>query len=63
MKANCSTHHSPPYITMQPPLSVDTWAAEVRKIEKTYGADISDDATPKIIPYLHSRPATETRKH
>jgi hypothetical protein len=58
----CNTCHSPMYITMQPPLSADTWAAEVAKMQKTYGADIPDEVSKKIILYLGSHYTPETRK-
>jgi hypothetical protein len=59
----CSRCHSPNYITMQPPLPADTWAAEVNKMEKTYGADIPDEITQKVIHYLQAHYTPETRKH
>jgi cytochrome c5 len=58
----CNTCHSPRYITMQPPLPADTWAAEVKKMVKTYGASIPDDAMQKILYYLQSHYTPETRK-
>ena len=58
----CNTCHSPMYITMQPPLSADAWAAEVGKMQKTYGADIPDEITKKIIAYLGSHYSPDTRK-
>ena len=58
----CNTCHSPRYITMQPPLPADTWAAEVNKMIKAYGASIPDDSTQKIIQYLQSHYTPETRK-
>jgi hypothetical protein len=58
----CNACHSPMYITMQPPLSADTWAAEVTKMQKTYGADIPDEISKKIILYLGSHYTPETRK-
>jgi hypothetical protein len=58
----CSTCHSAIYITMQPPLSADTWAAEVTKMQKTYGADIPDEIAKKVILYLGSHYSPETRK-
>jgi mono/diheme cytochrome c family protein len=62
VKSYCNTCHSPRYITMQPPLPADVWAAEVNKMTKTYGASIPEDATHKIIQYLQSHYALETRK-
>lgn len=58
----CNTCHSPRYITAQPPLPADVWAAEVNKMVKTYGASIPEDSTLKIIQYLQSHYTPETRK-
>ena len=59
---NCSSCHTPRYITMQPPLPAATWDAEVRKMIKTYGAQISDADAQKIIQYLQAHYTPETRK-
>jgi hypothetical protein len=48
----CNVCHCPNYITMQPPLPANTWAAEVAKMHKTYGAVIPDEETKKIVSYL-----------
>jgi mono/diheme cytochrome c family protein len=58
----CNTCHSPRYITMQPPLPANVWAAEVDKMLKTYGASIPEGSTEKIITYLQSHYTPETRK-
>jgi hypothetical protein len=63
VNAYCNTCHSPIYITMQPPLPADTWTAEMTKMQKTYGAEIPDDAYQKITRYLQSHYTPETRKH
>jgi cytochrome c5 len=63
VSANCNTCHSLRYITMQPPLAADAWAAEVTKMVKTYGASISDDASQKILQYLQSHYTPDKRKH
>lgn len=60
--AFCNTCHSPRYITMQPPLPPETWAAEVNKMIRTYGASIPDDSTERIIHYLQANFSTGTRK-
>ena len=44
VRTYCNTCHSPRYITMQPPLPAAEWAAEVKKMENTYGATIPDGA-------------------
>jgi mono/diheme cytochrome c family protein len=59
----CNVCHSPNYISMQPPLPADTWAAEVTKMRKTYGADIPDEAAKKIVSYLQANFTPDTRKH
>jgi cytochrome c5 len=58
----CNTCHSPMYITMQPPLSADAWAAEVTKMQKTFGADIPNEITKKIVLYLGTHYTPDTRK-
>jgi hypothetical protein len=50
------------YITMQPPLSADAWAAEVTKMQKTFGADIPNEITKKIVLYLGTHYTPDTRK-
>jgi mono/diheme cytochrome c family protein len=59
----CNVCHSPNYITMQPPLPADTWAAEVTKMQKTYGAVIPEEAAKKIVSYLQAKYTPDTRKH
>ena len=59
---NCQLCHSPRYIVMQPPLPAQTWADEVNKMRKTYGAPIPDDAAQRIIKYLSAHYTPETRK-
>ena len=58
----CSTCHSTRYITMQPPLPPETWAAEVNKMVKVMGQPIPDDVQPVIIKYLQTHYTPETRK-
>ena len=58
----CSVCHSTTYITMQPPLPAATWAAEVDKMIKTFGASISDDVAKQITRYLQSHYTPETRR-
>ena len=59
---SCSSCHTVRYITMQPPLPAPTWDAEVHKMIKTYGAQISDADAQKIIQYLQAHYTPETRK-
>jgi hypothetical protein len=58
----CNICHSPRYITMQPPLPGATWEAEVNKMNKAYGAGISEETTRKIIAYLQTHYTPESRK-
>lgn len=50
----CVVCHSPRYITMQPPFPRATWLSEVKKMQNTYGAHISDEQAVKIADYLFS---------
>jgi hypothetical protein len=63
VQIHCNTCHSPRYVTMQPPLPAATWEAEVNKMNKAYGAGISEDTTRKIIAYLQAHYTPESRKH
>lgn len=58
----CSTCHSTRYITMQPPLPPETWAAEVDKMVKVMGQPIPEDVQPVIIKYLQAHYTPENRK-
>jgi mono/diheme cytochrome c family protein len=62
VQSYCATCHSTRYITMQPPLSPETWAAEVNKMVKVMGQPIPDDVQPVIIKYLQAHYTPETRK-
>jgi len=61
-QVNCSSCHTLRYIPMQPPLPAATWDSEVHKMIKTYGAQISEADTQKIIQYLGAHYTPETRK-
>jgi mono/diheme cytochrome c family protein len=50
--AACVVCHSPRYITMQPRFPRATWLSEVKKMQDTYGAHISDEQAVKIADYL-----------
>ena len=50
----CVVCHSPRYITMQPRFPRTTWLSEVKKMQDTYGAHISDEQALKIADYLFS---------
>lgn len=58
----CNVCHTPRYILMQPAVAPGTWADEVNKMIKTYGANVPDDAAQKIITYLQTHYTVETRK-
>ena len=62
LERNCSLCHSPRYVTMQPPLPAETWAAEVDKMRKVLGAAIPEDEAKKIVDYLSAHYTPETRK-
>ena len=47
----CGACHSTRYITNQPPLSRETWVAEVTKMRKTYGAPVAEDRVNEIVDY------------
>ena len=50
---NCTTCHSPDYIQMNSPfLDEKGWTAEVTKMVKVFGADISEADEKAIIAYL-----------
>ena len=58
----CTPCHSTRYITMQPPLPAPTWEAEMNKMIKTYGAQITEAPAKKILAYLQSHYTPENRK-
>jgi hypothetical protein len=62
VQSYCSTCHSTRYITMQPPLRPETWAAEVDKMIKVMGQPIPEDVQPVIIKYLQAHYTPENRK-
>ena len=52
VSATCMTCHSARYIANQPRFPRKTWAAEVDKMKKTYGAQVPEEKTSEIIDYL-----------
>ncbi len=52
LKASCNTCHSLQYIAMQPDFPPKAWEALVTKMQKTFGAPMSDSTAAKIIHYL-----------
>lgn len=51
-RRHCLTCHSSDYVYTQPPLTKAQWTAEVVKMIKVYGADISDSEIDRIVDYL-----------
>ena len=50
--ANCVICHSARMVQNQPNLPEKTWTAIVTKMQKTYGAPVSDSAAKIIVQYL-----------
>src|SRR3954465_14618921 len=50
--SNCTICHSASYVQNQPELPQKTWTAIVTKMQKTYGAPVSDSSAQVIIQYL-----------
>jgi cytochrome c5 len=48
----CLTCHSAEYVYMQPPLSKTAWTAEVKKMQKAFGAPIDDAEVAPLVAYL-----------
>jgi cytochrome c5 len=51
-KTNCTSCHSARYVQMQPELSEKTWTAIVTKMQKSFGAPVSDSSAKEIVRYL-----------
>jgi sulfite dehydrogenase (cytochrome) subunit B len=54
-QSKCVICHSADYVYTQPPLTKKQWTAEVTKMQKTYGAPISDDDVGLLVDYLMSQ--------
>ncbi len=52
--SRCGVCHSLRYVTMQPDFPKKTWAKEVDKMIKTYGAHIDKKEAEAIVEYLSS---------
>lgn len=52
--SRCTVCHSLRYVSMQPNFPEATWAKEVDKMRKTWGAHITDDESKAIVSYLVS---------
>jgi hypothetical protein len=48
----CASCHTTRYIMHQPPLSRQTWVAEVNKMRTTYSAPIAEENVNPIVEYL-----------
>ena len=57
--SNCVVCHSPRYIQDQPHMPEKTWTAIVTKMQKTFGAPVSDSSAKEIIQYLVSIKGTK----
>ena len=53
-KMNCLSCHSARYIQMQPDLPEKTWTAIVTKMQKSFGAPVTDSSAKEIVHYLTS---------
>lgn len=53
-KMNCLSCHSARYIQMQPELSEKAWSNIVTKMQKSFGAPITDSSAKEIVQYLTS---------
>lgn len=49
---NCLICHSASYVQNQPPLPEEKWKSIVTKMQKTFGAPVSDSAAQVIVQYL-----------
>lgn len=61
--SRCGVCHSLRYVTMQPSFPEKTWAKEVDKMIKTYGAHIDKKEAKEIIEYLNSIKGKGPGKH
>lgn len=51
-QTNCISCHSARYVQMQPNLPEKTWAAIVTKMQKSFGAPLTDSAAKEVVQYL-----------
>jgi len=51
-KMNCTNCHSARYVQMQPDFPEKTWTAIVTKMQKSFGAPLTDSAANEIVKYL-----------
>ncbi len=57
MTANCAACHSPSMILLQPALTSEQWAAEIKKMKEVYKAPVDRAAEPAILAYLEATSA------
>lgn len=58
LNTNCLLCHSPTFVDTQPPLSPQTWQAEVEKMRKVFGAPIDPAVIPELVKVLTERHGT-----
>jgi len=51
-KTNCTSCHSARYVQMQPEFPEKTWTAIVTKMQKSFGAPVTDSSAKEIVKYL-----------
>ncbi len=51
-KQNCMSCHSARYIQMQPNLTEKAWTGIVTKMQKNFGAPVTDSSAQEIVKYL-----------
>jgi len=54
---NCLTCHSAEMVTVQAPLSKETWEKIVKKMINVYKAPVPDDDVAALVEYLSNNPA------
>ena len=54
-QSRCLVCHAADYIYTQPPLTKAQWTAEVTKMQKAFGAPITDADIPLLVDYLMSQ--------
>jgi len=51
-KTNCTSCHSARYVQMQPQFPEKTWTTIVTKMQKNFGAPVTDSSAKEIVKYL-----------
>ena len=60
-KLMCGVCHTNRYIMIQPPLSRETWIAEVTKMRKVFSGPIPDEKVSEIVDYLVAARGAEAK--